>query len=272
MPVQKTSGRDRGNMVSRSNSFIGTIKSILPTKLPWFGSSGNQADAPSKRKQVEERPESEEGARSNKRQRVDESLTEARKLPDPQSRVPQSASAYLDPPTNAFGSAKPVRVPRASPLHVRSSSAAPSRSRSRMNMSPGLVGARAQAMRMTRTQSMDPPSRYRSTSYRPALSPMPISRDASMEDLTGNDSPTSPNRPFRMRTSLTPALAEQEFGPHPTRRERDGSEPPPLAVLIENPVFVKAPSEAPRHSTPMARQGSLTLGAVVDAQRQVISG
>lgn len=176
MPVQKTSGQDR-NMVSRSNSFLGTIKSILPTK--WFG-SGDQADTPSKRKQAEARPEAEEGARSSKRQRVDETLGEGRRVSvGGQSRAPPTQSAYLDPPSNAFASKTVVRQPRASPMHARASSvAALSRyqrepSRNRIASSPG-VGAVGQANRISRTQSMDPPSRYRTPSYKPVLTPIPL--------------------------------------------------------------------------------------------------
>lgn len=262
-------------MVSRSNSFLGTIKSILPSKLPWFGSSGDQADTPTKRKQVEEQPEEdEEEGRGAKRQRVEESLGEGRRVSGSiQPRIPASQSGYLDPPQSAFGGTSSVKVPRASPLQARASSAAPpSRhqregSRSRMALSPGLGGRVNQAKRIARTQSMDPPTRYRSPSYRPVLSPVPMTREVSMEDVSNREASSSPSRPFRMRTSLTPQLPDQAFGP--ARKERDTSEPPPLSALIDKPMFVRAPPETARQATPLARQGSLTLGNVAEAQRMV---
>ncbi len=273
MPAHNAAGQNR-NMVSRSNSLLGTIKNILPAKLPWFGASSDQADTPSKRKQEEERLDVEEGTRSNKRQRVNEELGELgeiRRVPDAaQPRLQPSAAGYLDPPQRLLGEATTVNVPRASPLHTRASSvAAPSRSTRRTGMSPALGGPRYQTMRImiSRTQSMDPPKRYRSASYKPVLSPMPISRDASMEDLSFEDSPPSPAKPFRMRTSLTPQLPDLDISGG--RNERDGSEPPLVDELVDKPVFVRAPSEAPRQATPLARSGSLTLGAVVEARKQV---
>ncbi|KAI0698506.1 hypothetical protein BC835DRAFT_657311 [Cytidiella melzeri] len=249
MPVYNPPSQNR--MVSRSNSFIGTIKSILPTKLPWFGSSSDQADTPTKRKQAEEKQDVEEGTRSNKRQRMDEGTVEGRRASGGQSAVPPSASGYLDPPQRVFRETTTVTVPRASPMYTRASSAAaPSRSRSRFSMSPGLGGARGQSMRITRTQSMDPPTRYRSASYKPVLSPMPMTRDVSMEDVSFLDTPTSPSRPFRMRTSLTPQIPDLDLS---ARRERDMSEPPPLSDLMDKPVFVRAPPEATRQATPMAK-------------------
>ncbi|KAI0818811.1 hypothetical protein BC629DRAFT_677601 [Irpex lacteus] len=270
MPAHNAAGQNR-NMVSRSNSLLGTIKNILPAKLPWFGASSDQADTPSKRKQEEERLDVEEGTRSNKRQRMGEELGELgeiRRVPDAaQPRLQPSAAGYLDPPQRLLGEATTVNVPRASPLHTRASSvAAPSRSTRRTGMSPALGGPRYQTMRISRTQSMDPPKRYRSASYKPVLSPMPISRDASMEDLSFEDSPPSPAKPFRMRTSLTPQLPDLDIsGGH---NERDSSEPPLVDELVDKPVFVRAPSEAPRQATPLARSGSLTLGAVVEARKQ----
>lgn len=265
-------------MVSRSHSFIGTIKSILPSKLPWFGSSDDQADTPTKRKQVEEEveAEAEEGNRGVKRQRMDDTLPEGRRAPGgTQSRMPASQSGYLDPPQTVFGGPSSVRVPRASPLQARASSAAPpSRyqregSKSRMTPPQGLGGRLGQVNRVARTQSMDPPSRHRSPAYKPILSPVPMSRDVSMEDVSFRETPSSPSRPFRMRTSLTPQLPDQAFGPIPALRERDGSEPPPLAALIERPAFIRPPPEVARQATPLARQEALTLGAVADAQRTV---
>jgi nucleoporin NUP1 len=267
MPAQDSVGQKR-SMVARSNSFIGTIKNILPVKLPWFGSSRDQSDTPSKRKETDERQDVEDSGRSNKRQRIEETLEDGKRASGGQPRLPSSATGYLDPPQRAFGHLNPARPPRMPPIHARSSSVAyPPRSKSRITMSPGLGGARSQTMRIARTQSMDPPSRFRSTSYKPALTPLALSRDASMEDLSFQESPSSPSRPFKMRTSMTPQIPDLELGPS-TRR--DTSEPPPLSDLVTKPVFVRAPPDVVRQVTPLARQSSLTLGDVAEAQKQVI--
>ena len=115
---------------------------------------------------------------------------------------------------------------------------------------------------------MDPPNRYR-PSYGAGPKPAPLSRDVSMDDGSFDKGmSTSPTLPFRMRTSLTPQPSGMAFGPEPTRRERNGSEPPPLAQLIDNPVFVKAPSEAPQAKAP-APKAMTTLGALTEARRTV---
>ncbi|KAI0085446.1 hypothetical protein BDY19DRAFT_448196 [Irpex rosettiformis] len=271
MPAQNTAGQNR-NMVSRSNSFMGTIKSILPAKLPWFGSGSDQADTPSKRKKVVERLEVEEGTRGNKRQKMDEELGELGEIRRPPvggpPRLPSTVSGYLDPPQRAFSQSNPVKTSRAFTPHARASSvAALSRSTRRMGMSPGLGGARGQPMRISRTQSMDPPTRYRSVSYKPALTPVPLSRDASMEDLSFEESPTSPAKPFRMRTSLTPQIPDLDMDLI-AQDEREASEPPQVNELVEKPVFIRAPPDASRQATPVERSGSLTLGAVAEVHKQ----
>lgn len=265
-------------MVSRSSSFIGTIKSILPSKLPWFGSGNNQADAASKRKQAAERSTVEEDTRGVKRQRVDDRSSGGRKiLEEGQLLMPTSEFGYLDPPKHTFEGTSRVEVPRASPLQARASSvAAPSRhrregSKSRLAFSPSVGGRVGQINRVARTQSMDPPSRHGLPSYRPVLSPVAMTRDVSMEDTTLRESPDTPSKPFRMRTSLTPQLQDQAFGPIPVRRERDATEPPPLASLIERPVFVRAPPEGARQASPTVPSAPLTLGAVAHAQRTVFA-
>lgn len=260
-------------MVSRSNSLIGTIKSILPANLPWFGAGSDQPDTPSKRKQVEERQDVEEGTRSSKRQRKASPLGELGEMGQAASRgqppvmLPQTT--YLDPPQRAFSQSAALKALRLPPTHVRASSAAvPSRSTRTPGISPGLGVARGRSIGFGRTKSMDPPDRLRSVSYRPALSPMPISRDVSMEDLSFEDTPSSPSQPFRMRTSLTPQIPDLDIGLMGSK-ERDVSEPPPVSDLVDKPAFIRAPPDASRQATPLTRTESLTLGAVAEAHKQV---
>ncbi|KAI6043027.1 hypothetical protein EDC04DRAFT_823879 [Pisolithus marmoratus] len=197
----------------------------------------------------------------------------------------RDTKAYLDPPPAAFKQSrrasehlglgshryssvsptrKPVRAPTgpASPRPRRTVSPHPSRSR----LAPAGV---------TRTMSLDPPSNT-SFSYRTqsvasmqdimeehgvAKDSMSISRDPSM----------SPGRQLRVRSSLTPQPSGSDFGPVvPPPRERDHSQPPPLATLMSHPTFVKPPPNLPKsEAAETAKQ--LTLGSLVDAQRNVRS-
>lgn len=261
--------------VSRSGSLLGTIKGLWPAKL--FGWSGDSPDTPGKRKGVEESYEAEEGQRSSKRQRVGGSPVRETTQPQVPQRqplqlapLPTSASGYLEPPGNFFGPTNAAAASRQGG-HVRATSLAPStRPLQATGSLRGLTaGPSTGAQPLGRTMSMDPPNRYR-PNYG-ASKPMPLSRDVSMDDGSFEKAlSTSPTLPFRMRTSLTPQPSGVAFGPEPPRRERNGSEPPPLAQLIDKPVFVKAPSETPRPK-PSTSQAPATLGALAEAQRTVRS-
>ncbi|GJE86801.1 hypothetical protein PsYK624_028840 [Phanerochaete sordida] len=257
--------------VSRSGSFLGTIKGLWPAKL--FGWSGDSPDTPGKRKGVEESYEAEEGQRSSKRPRVGGSPVRETIQPQVPQRqplqlapLPTSASGYLEPPGNFFGPTKAAAASRQGG-HVRATSLAPStRPLQASGSMRGLTaGPSAGAQPLGRTMSMDPPNRYRPNYGAPK--PMPLSRDVSMDDGSFEKTLSrSPTLPFRMRTSLTPQPSGVAFGPEPPRRERNGSEPPPLAQLIDKPVFVKAPSETPP-SKPSTSQAQATLGALAEAKR-----
>lgn len=255
--------------VSRSGSLLGTIKGFLPSKL--FGWSGDSADTPGKRKGVEESYEAEEGQRSSKRQRVDGPPVAETPQPQVPQRPPQqlapppaSKSGYLEPPDNFFGSSNATAAPRQG-NHVRATSLAPSTRPLPASSSTRSVSSTG-AHPFGRTMSMDPPNRYR-PSYGAGPKPAPLSRDVSMDDGSFDKGmSTSPTLPFRMRTSLTPQPSGMAFGPEPARRERNDSEPPPLAQLIDKPVFVKAPSEAPQPKASTS-QAPITLGALAEAHR-----
>lgn len=276
MPVKNDSGRPRS--LSRSGSIFGAIKSLVPAKLPWFGQSGEQTNIAGKRRGDDESYEVEGGQRSNKRQRVGSPVREIARPPSDARRqqlLPQPtapATGYLEPPDNFFGSAN-IASGQRQPGPARATSLVPpprnppSRSGSRA-FSPGTTSYNRL---FARTQSMDPPNRYRPT-FGAAPKLATLSRDVSMDDGSfRKDASSSPTRqPFRMRTSLTPQPAGQVFGPEPLRRGRNESEPPPLAQLIDRPMFVKAPSEAAQPK-PAAAQAPTTLGALAEAQRTVCS-
>ncbi|PSR88866.1 hypothetical protein PHLCEN_2v5015 [Hermanssonia centrifuga] len=255
----------------RTNSLLGTLKSIVSSTLPWFGSNGDLSDAQGKRKQAVRRDEFEDmEEHRQKRKRIhspeSEGINSSVGSLSARRRHQSAGSGYLDPPASSF---RPQShgIQRQPAGYIRASSlAVPSRSRDahkRRTASPGPSASYAVAHGITRTQSMDPPPRRR-PALDLAIAPQPISRDVSMEGF--RDMSLSPSRPFRMRTSLTPQPTGQSFGPNPVRRERDPSEPPPLAALIENPIFVKPPPQS-IEPQPLIRQNATTLGTVAQTQR-----
>lgn len=269
--------------LNRSHSLFGTLKSIVSSSIPWFGSSGDISDVQGKRKAapVERDEPEEEVEHRNKRKRVHSPEAEvqqrdggiqARSKPLVQPQSQGSCAGYLDPPLASF-KCQPSQVngglrpngghARASSLAVLDRVSSSNGAYGRRTASPGRSGY-ATTNGISRTQSMDPPPRRRTA----GVAPQPISRDASMEDF--RDKSRSPSsRPFRMRTSMTPQPTGLVFGPNPSRRERDPSEPPPLAALIENPIFVKAPSQPPPDREEVVRPPSITLGNVAEVQRAV---
>ena len=273
MPVRNELGP-----VTRSRSFFGSLKSLLPSRI-WGGDSGGQTDTPGKRKGVDETCEAEGGQRNSKRQRIGSSPVREITRPQGMQRQQQqqqqqqqqhtAGAGYLEPPDDFFGPVNTAGT-RRHLGHTRATSLAPLSKRpsngSARMFSPG---ATLDNRSFVRTQSMDPPNRYRPV-FGAAPKAIPLSRDVSMDDGSFNKDPSgSPSRqPFRMRTSLTPQPLGQAFGPDPVRRERNESEPPPLSQLIDRPTFVRAPSEAAA-SRQAAREAPTTLGALVEAQRTV---
>jgi hypothetical protein len=137
---------------------------------------------------------------------------------------------------------------------------------------------------ITRTMSMDPPSfranspvpdqaaklplrptPIRHVSMRPSSSPTPYARQSSYDIPMRDASLPPPYRPspLRMRTSMstTPQPSGHRYGPSPLRLEREGSEPPTITNLMDNPTFVKNPIEPPQPS-----EQHSTLGELVDSR------
>ncbi|KIP10318.1 hypothetical protein PHLGIDRAFT_250471 [Phlebiopsis gigantea 11061_1 CR5-6] len=180
---------------------------------------------------------------------------------------PPAVSGYLEPPDDFFPPTNTTGIQRQLG-HTRAASLTPLvRQHSNGPPRASAAGPVPNTRPFARTQSMDPPNRYR-PSFAAASKPIPLTRDVSMDDGSfSNEMSVSPtHQPFRMRTSLTPAPSGQAFGPDPARLGRNESEPPPLAQLGDKPVFVKAPSEAPI-SRNVARQAPITLGELAEAQR-----
>lgn len=256
----------RGQL-TRSGSLIGALKNIVSAPLAWFTSYDDQENLSGKRSRttnaiLEDGGAYHEDQPSAKRKRVD----------SPEPPAPRSTQGYLDVPDNLFS--KPIggRHRYGAQLgHGRSSSmVAPlsipvtqSAHLARRTASPAGILAPSQLATTQRTQSMDPPQ------YRP----LSLSRDVSMEDgqlgSATRDVTMSPSRrdPFqlRARNSLTPRPTGQTFGPNVRHKERDASEPPPLAALMSKPQFVKPPPQIAQ-----AGQDFTTLGSLTEAKGRVV--
>ncbi|KAI0646802.1 hypothetical protein C8Q79DRAFT_1008969 [Trametes meyenii] len=261
--------RQARGQLTRSGSLFGTLKNLVTAPLTWLTSQEDFEDAPGKRRrnpnavEPDERSYDDDGRPNAKRKRVDS----PEPAPPPPRQPTRTNQGYLDVPENLISG--PSRRLTAPLGHARASSFTPSLSApsmrdvlpARRTASPAISASFSQPAAIQRTQSMDPPP------YRP----ISLSRDVSMEEgitgSAGRDVTMSPTRntPFqlRARSSLTPQPSGQTFGPAPQHKGRDASEPPPLAALISNPVFVKPP--------PQLQQGHVThsvttLGSIAETK------
>ena len=186
---------------------------------------------------------------------------------------------YLDPPRSAFtqlsqhstsGAVRDVaRSPRKT-LHVPSTSN--QLPRNRRTLSPLPSGSHLKPEGVTRTMSLDPPSRSSFSSRIQAASSIPDLQSESNHrgnsTSASRDISMSPRR-LRVRSSLTPQPSGTGFGPVvPPRRERGPDEPPPLTALMSNPMFVKPPPAVQKQGA-AEPQKQLTLGTLIDSQRSV---
>ncbi|KAH7889952.1 hypothetical protein F5I97DRAFT_1800445 [Phlebopus sp. FC_14] len=259
----------------RTSSFLGTIKTIVSAPLQWFASTDDFEASKGKRRRL---PVASEGTHPG-----DDSLqsrTKRMRVSSPD----RNTKPYLDPPTSAFK--QPRRTPDQSSsgyhrhlsmsprkiLHIPIASTTSNQSpRNRHTVSPRPSGSHLRPEGISRTMSLDPPAsnftscvqssatiqdiREEPSSQRDAMS---ITRDASM----------SPVRPLRVRSSLTPQPSGATFGPVVApRRERDPNEPPPLAALMSNPMFVKPPSGLQKSGAAEPVK-QMTLGSLLDTQRR----
>ncbi|KAI0670641.1 hypothetical protein C8Q78DRAFT_1079583 [Trametes maxima] len=258
----------RGQL-TRSGSLFGTLKNLVTAPLTWLTSQEDFEDAPGKRRrnpnaaEPDERSNDDDGRPNAKRKRVD---SPEPAFP-PHQQHTRTNQGYLDVPENLL-SRRSQRL-TAPPSHARASSFTPSLSApsmrdvlpARRTASPAISASFSQPVAIQRTQSMDPPA------YRP----ISLSRDVSMEDgitgSAGRDVTMSPTRQtsfqLRARSSLTPQPSGQTFGPAPQHQGRDTSEPPPLAALISNPVFVKPP---PQHQQGHVTHSVTTLGTLAETK------
>ncbi|CDO69016.1 hypothetical protein BN946_scf184834.g23 [Trametes cinnabarina] len=263
--------RTARGQIARSGSLFGTLKNLVTAPLAWLSSQDDFEDTPGKRRRtarVIERDEDsdEEDRPTVKRKRVDSPEAS----PTPLSQPTRPTRGYLDVPEELIPKQSAPRQRLTAPAgNFRSSSFTPSLSVpgmqeahfARRTASPTIGASFSQPAAIQRTQSMDPPA-YRAIS---------LSRDVSMEGgLTGSatrDVTMSPTRqtPFKLRSrsSLTPQPSGQSFGPNPQSKGRDASEPPPLAALMSNPVFLKPP---PQLQQSQPEQPVTTLGSLAESK------
>ncbi|KAF8894394.1 hypothetical protein BD779DRAFT_1668917 [Infundibulicybe gibba] len=279
-PAHNAHRRKQKRPLARSNSSLfGTIKNIVTAPLAWFASTDfeDSADAKGKRRRLA--PESthlseqDEGIVRKKRLRVyspDREQEQERPVPKNGPRT------YLDPPSTVFQqqyqptnhhvalSAHSNHKPTTVPDFPRNASTTINL-QNRSTLSP-LRSA------LSRTMSIDPPSRPlsresavtstllpitrdRDTSMDPFIRPsISLNREKSMPPLSGRPS-------FRMRTSMTP----QPSAP------REISEPPALKTLHSSPMFIRAPQTSEPHRFATNQRSSATLGSLVDSQRRTHS-
>lgn len=250
--------------LARSNSsFLGTIRNLVTAPLTWFASTDDfedSKDLKGKRRRIaapQNGPLDERDSWStpNKRMRVHSPPRDHQQLHNPPSGT---SYGYLDPPNSVF------QQQHNQPNFVNQST-----TNSSVSVSIPVPTRHAHGLRnnntlarnstLSRTMSIDPPSRPVSRSSATASCFAPLDSDNGMETsrhLTRDLSmpPLSARPTFRMRTSMTPQPQTQ----------KESSEPPSLSTLVLNPMFVRAPSYVAEHHQP-----STTLGSLVDSVRSV---
>lgn len=270
---QKRNPPGRKPPVARSSSFLGTIKNIVTAPLAWFAHDDDFEDTKGKRRRLEQNGDvgaaTEDGISRNKRMRVNSPEREDQLYLDPPEQIFQqphsapSGSTFTQPRSRP---SYPAPISRSTSVTTPSSNVHRLSRNNRHTVSP-LRTSFTQADIISRTMSMDPPTRHSHTRditmtpYRDGNRySMSVPRDISM----------SPTRtPFLMRTSLTPQPSGSNFGPPLQQQPREhASEPPSIEELMANPMFVRPPPEL-SHQRNLSREPVITLGSLVDSQRSV---
>lgn len=242
-PQRKNKGYGRRPpTMTRSGSILSTIRNIVTAPLSWFAGNEEFEDINGKRRRavgIDAPPNIVAEGSKQKRMRVDS---------------PPMATGYLDPPQTSFQSfLQPPQRKETDSIDQRSNHSQTSYNKWRPS-----------PLSVTRTMSIDPPTRSATFTHDSARITLPhdsvvhtrnsmsVSRDLSLP----------PPTPFRMRTSLTPQ-------PSPTKSvRREASAPPPLATLMSNPIFVKPPPE-PTSSRKLDEQKTMSLGSLTEFHRMV---
>lgn len=259
-PLKKRQPLTRAN-----SSLLGTIKNLVTAPLAWFASTDDfedSKDLKGKRRRLAAAPtepavEEDDRSSRNKRLRVHSPPRDHQPIQQPPSG---DAYGYLDPPGSAFQQTN---------IFDQLNS---TRSTSEFTPAPtyDFPHNNSNFMRantLSRTMSIDPPSRPISRSSALASIPMPINRDTSMDSSMNSLSlrrdlsmpPLSGRPSFRMRASMTPV----------PQTYREVSEPPPINTLVSKPMFIRGPPQVESHQRSLSRQPSVTLGSLVESARSV---
>lgn len=292
-PLQRRlrqNGFKRTGQPARTGSILSTIRNIVSAPFSWFNHSDQLEDFSAKRRRSPGFHEGtheydfdsdNEGSRP-KKMRVDSPVKTSGYLDPPEKVFPTTrpnveasrfgAPSYLDkhglansidnventPPNELVAKPKPEQ-----PLFSSTSQAQrPLPSFIERQHSP-MKGSKT--LNLPRHMSIDPIQRDKTLSREPtSLSIRDMSMDlaASSFATTVSTSVDGPPAPFRLRTSLTPQ-------PSPTKASRrEASAPPPLAVLMANPIFVKPPPDV-KKARKLEDQKTISLGTLAEFHRSV---
>ena len=265
---RRTPLKKRQPLTRSNSSLLGTIKNIVTAPLTWFASTDDFEDSKhikGKRRRAaapQNGPLAEHDAWStpNKRMRMHSPPRDLQQLHHPPS---DHSYGYLDPPTSVF------QQQHNQPNFFNQPTTAPSVSVSipvptMQPYEPLRNNTLIRASNLSRTMSIDPPSRPISCSSAMASTLAPLNFDGSTETFANpvrhptrdlSMPPLSARPSFRMRTSMTPQ----------PQLQKEVSEPPSLNTLVINPKFVRGPST---HAAEL-HQPSATLGSLVDSVRSV---
>ncbi|RDB21356.1 hypothetical protein Hypma_011384 [Hypsizygus marmoreus] len=268
-PVKK-----RQPLARSDSSILGTLKSLVTAPLTWFASNDDfedSKDLKGKRRRLAAAPtepgiEEDERMSRNKRMRVH---SPPKDVQPAHQLLPENTYGYLDLPGAAFY--QQYHQPSRSMQSTRSASVTISTPAPQPYDFPFNNNTFVRASTLSRTMSIDPPSRPLSSASAMASIHVPLKRNTSMDSNSFTRSaaremslpPLSGRPSFRMRTSMTPQ-------PQPSR---EISEPPQLNTLVLNPTFVRAPPSQADDSTHggLSRQPSVTLGSLAESVRSTRS-
>lgn len=252
--------------LARSNSLLGTIKNLVTAPLAWFASTDDfedSKDPKGKRRRLVAAPtepavDEDDRSSRNKRLRVHSPPRDHQPIYQPPSG---NAYGYLDPPGSAFQQSSGPFNQFNSTHSTSEFIPAPTYDFPHNNFNFNRTNT------LSRTMSIDPPSRPVSRSSALASFPTSINRDTSMDSSMNSLSlrrdlsmPPMSGRPsFRMRASMTPVPQAQ----------REVSEPPPINTLVSQPTFVRGPPQSDSHQRSLSRQPSVTLGILAESTRHV---
>ncbi|KAF9459346.1 hypothetical protein BDZ94DRAFT_1312456 [Collybia nuda] len=269
-PGQRRKPLKKRQPLARTNSsLLGTIKNLVTAPLAWFANTDEFEDTKDlkgkRRRLVTAQADStgEEDNRSSRNKRLRVHSPPRDHQPAPQLPFGRSYG-YLDPPGAAFPQDYQSNIFNQSNSTRSTSAFTPASTyESFPNFNP------VRASNISRTMSIDPPSRPTSRSSTFASIPMPINRDNSVDSSMKALSlrrdlsmpPLSGRPSFRLRTSMTPV----------PQTHREVSEPPSINTLVSNPMFIRGPPQIESHHSGLSRKASVTLGSLVESVRSTRS-